>query len=80
MSVRITLDSVKHDNSFKQYHFNNMFQPNGPSSGWQKWKINIQFRMEIGIAGCLKVITSYPHSILKTMFNLMRDHYTQKIV
>ena len=34
--------------------------------------------MEIGIAGCLKVVTSYPRSILKTIFNLMRDHYTQK--
>jgi hypothetical protein len=34
----ITVGSVEH-NSFVQIKLNNMFCPNGASSGWQEWKI-----------------------------------------
>jgi len=33
-------DSAEHNRSFIPYSLYNMFRPYGPSSGWQKWKIN----------------------------------------
>jgi hypothetical protein len=49
LDKRITADSVKYKNSFVQNQFNIMFRHIGPSPGWQEWKINKRFRVEIEI-------------------------------
>lgn len=49
-NVRPNNGSIRHNNLFTQYQLNNMFRPNGPLSGWQEWKKNILFWMEIELS------------------------------
>lgn len=45
-----TTDSAEHNSSFIPHELYNMFRLYGPSSCWQKWKINRQFWMEFEIS------------------------------
>jgi len=44
--TRMTVHSVKHNNSFIQHRLNNMFRLTGPLSDRQEWEINKLSRIE----------------------------------